>query len=79
MQVRELEMDPLFNSSCGSALMAKGTLEMEASIMDGNKRRCSTISIITTVKNPISLACLVMEKSPHSYLTFSGTEEFDRE
>ncbi|GKV29301.1 hypothetical protein SLEP1_g38240 [Rubroshorea leprosula] len=49
---------------------------MEASIMDGNKRRCSAVSSVTTVKNPISLARLVMEKSPHSYLAFSGAEEF---
>ncbi|GLT58886.1 hypothetical protein SLA2020_317460 [Shorea laevis] len=77
--VRELETDPLFNSGRGSALTAKGTVEMEASIMDGTKRRCGAVSGVTTVKNPISLARLVMEKSPHSYLAFSGAEEFARE
>lgn len=77
-QVRELETDPLFNSGRGSALTEKGTVEMEASIMDGTKRRCGAVSGITTVKNPISLARLVMDKSPHSYLAFSGAEEFAR-
>ncbi|MED6147991.1 hypothetical protein PIB30_048967 [Stylosanthes scabra] len=76
--VRELETDPLFNSGRGSALTAKGTVEMEASIMDGTKRRCGAVSGLTTVKNPISLARLVMDKSPHSYLAFSGAEEFAR-
>ncbi|GKV10281.1 hypothetical protein SLEP1_g21672 [Rubroshorea leprosula] len=76
MQVRELESDPLFNSGRGSALTAKGTEEMEASILDGNKRMCSAVSGVTTVKNPISLSRLVMEKSPHSYLAFSGGEDF---
>ncbi|CAJ2629529.1 unnamed protein product [Trifolium pratense] len=52
---------------------------MEASIMDGTKRRCGVVSGVSTVKNPISLARLVMEKSPHSYLGFSGAEEFARE
>ncbi|KAK2404029.1 N-terminal nucleophile aminohydrolase (Ntn hydrolase) superfamily protein [Trifolium repens] len=52
---------------------------MEASIMDGTKRRCGAVSGVSTVKNPISLARLVMEKSPHSYLGFSGAEEFARE
>ncbi|KAJ0086230.1 hypothetical protein Patl1_08893 [Pistacia atlantica] len=77
--VRELETDPLFNSGRGSALTAKGTVEMEASIMDGPKRRCGAVSGLTTVKNPISLARLVMDKSPHSYIAFSGAEEFARE
>lgn len=76
--MRELETDPLFNSGRGSALTEKGTVEMEASIMDGTRRRCGAVSGITTVKNPISLARLVMDKSPHSYLAFSGAEDFAR-
>ena len=76
--VRELESDPLFNSGRGSALTEKGTVEMEASIMGGPKRRCGAVSGLTTVKNPISLARLIMEKSPHSYMAFSGAEEFAR-
>ena len=78
-QVRELETDPLFNSGRGSALAANGTVEMEASIMDGNGRRCGAVSGLTTVKNPVSLARLVMDKSPHSYLAFSGAEDFARQ
>uniref|UniRef100_A0A7N0ZRX4 beta-aspartyl-peptidase n=2 Tax=Kalanchoe fedtschenkoi TaxID=63787 RepID=A0A7N0ZRX4_KALFE len=77
--VRELETDPLFNSGRGSALTEKGTVEMEASIMDGRGRRCGAVSGLTTVKNPISLARLVMDKSPHSYLAFSGAEDFARQ
>lgn len=79
VQVRELESDPLFNSGRGSALTANGTVEMEASIMDGDGRRCGAVSGISTVKNPISLARLVMDKSPHSYLGFSGAEEFAKQ
>lgn len=78
-QARELETDPVFNSGRGSALTEKGTVEMEASIMDGPKRRCGAVSGLTTVKNPISLARLVMDKSPHSYLAFSGAEDFARQ
>lgn len=77
--MRELETDPFFNSGRGSALTEKGTVEMEASIMDGPKRRCGAVSGLTTVKNPISLARLVMDKSPHSYLAFSGAEDFARQ
>ncbi|KAM6570280.1 hypothetical protein CsatB_018265 [Cannabis sativa] len=77
--VRELETDPFFNSGRGSALTENGTVEMEASIMDGPKRRCGAVSGLTTVKNPVSLARLVMEKSPHSYIGFSGAEAFARQ
>jgi beta-aspartyl-peptidase (threonine type) len=47
--------------------------------MDGPKRRCGAVSGLTTVKNPISLARLVMDKSPHSYLAFDGAENFARQ
>ncbi|KAG6626480.1 probable isoaspartyl peptidase/L-asparaginase 2 [Carya illinoinensis] len=77
--VRELETDPVFNSGRGSALTAKGTVEMESSIMDGRGRRCGAVSGLTTVKNPVSLARLVMERSPHSYLAFAGAEDFARQ
>ncbi|KAG0491366.1 hypothetical protein HPP92_004764 [Vanilla planifolia] len=79
MVVRELESDPIFNSGRGSALTARGTAEMEASIMDGRGRRCGAVSGVTTVKNPVSLARRVMDHSPHSYLAFHGAEEFARE
>uniref|UniRef100_A0A7N0U9M3 Uncharacterized protein n=1 Tax=Kalanchoe fedtschenkoi TaxID=63787 RepID=A0A7N0U9M3_KALFE len=55
----------------GSALTEKETVEMEVSIMDGRGRRCGAVSGLTTVKNPISLSRLVMDKSPHSYLAFA--------
>ena len=57
-QVKELETDPLFNSGRGSAPTANGTVEMEASIMDGNGRQCGAVSGLTTVKNLVSLAQL---------------------
>ncbi|KAK1355870.1 putative isoaspartyl peptidase/L-asparaginase 2 [Heracleum sosnowskyi] len=76
VQVRELETNPFFNSGRGSALTEKGIVEMEASIMDGKGRQRGAVSNVTTVKNPISLARLVKDKSPHSYLAFSGAEAF---
>lgn len=52
---------------------------MEACIMHGNTKRCGAVSGLTTVVNPISLARLVMEKTPHIYLAFDGAEDFARE
>ena len=56
--VRKLETNPLFNPGRGSTLMENGTVEMEASIMDGAKSRYGVVADLTTVKNPISLAFL---------------------
>ncbi|KAG6412830.1 hypothetical protein SASPL_125522 [Salvia splendens] len=77
--VRELEDHPHFNAGRGSVLTSGGTVEMEACIMDGNTKRCGAVSGLTTVKNAISLARLVMEKTPHIYLGFDGAEAFARD
>ncbi|CAO2818444.1 unnamed protein product [Amaranthus hypochondriacus] len=77
--VRELENHPLFNAGRGSVLTTEGTIEMEASIMDGKTKKCGSVCGLKTVVNPISLARLVMEKTPHVYLGFEGAEAFARE
>ncbi|KAE8727970.1 Isoaspartyl peptidase/L-asparaginase [Hibiscus syriacus] len=51
---------------------------MEANIIDGPKRRCDVVFGLSTVKNPVSLTHLVMDKSPHFYLAFSSAEEFTK-
>lgn len=52
---------------------------MEACIMDGNTKKCGAVSGVTTVVNAISLARLVMDKTPHIYIGFDGAEAFARE
>lgn len=76
--VRELENNPHFNAGRGSVLTTMGTVEMEACIMDDTKK-CGAVSGLSTVVNPISLARLVMEKTPHVYLAFAGAEQFAKE
>ncbi|CAL9056677.1 unnamed protein product [Musa banksii] len=77
--VRELENSPCFNAGKGSVLTTNGTVEMEACIMDGNTKKCGAVSGLSTVVNAISLARLVMERTPHIYLAFDGAEAFARE
>lgn len=79
VQVRELEDNRNFNAGRGSVLTSNGSIEMEACIMDGNTKNCGAVSGLSTVVNPISLARLVMEKTPHIYLGFDGAEAFARE
>jgi len=77
--VKELEANPVFNAGRGSVLTTDGTVEMEACIMDGPTMNCGAVSGLSSVVHPISLARLVMEKTPHIYLAFEGAEAFARQ
>ena len=74
--VRILEYDPLFNAGKGSVFNAEGSHELDASIMDGRDRSCGAVAGVSTVKNPVSLARLVMTKTPHVLLAADGAEQF---
>jgi beta-aspartyl-peptidase (threonine type) len=74
--VRYLEDDPLFNAGKGSVFTHDGKNELEAAIMDGRDLSCGAVAELRTVKNPISLARLVMEKSPHIIFAGEGAERF---
>lgn len=74
--VISLENCPLFNAGKGSVFGADGGHEMDASIMEGHDRQAGAVSAVRGVKNPISLARLVMEKSEHVFLTGAGAEQF---
>src|SRR6266513_4158745 len=74
--VRVLEDDPHFNAGRGSVFTSAGTNEMDASIMDGKTLKAGAIGSVQHIKNPINLARLVMEKSPHVMLDCAGAEAF---
>jgi beta-aspartyl-peptidase (threonine type) len=74
--VRSLEDNPLFNAGKGSVLAHDGSHELEASIMDGKSLKCGAVSGCKTIKNPVSLARKVMEKTPHIWLAYEGAEKF---
>src|SRR6202047_1116189 len=77
--VRVFEDNPLFNAGKGSVFNAAGVNEMDAAIMDGRTLRAGTVANLQHVKNPISLARLVMEKSPHVMMAGEGAETFAKE
>jgi beta-aspartyl-peptidase (threonine type) len=77
--VRLLEDSPLFNAGKGSVFTAKGTHEMDASIMDGKTLKAGAVSLITGIKNPVSLARDVMEKSEHVFMAGEGAMRFAKE
>jgi len=77
--VRVLEDDPHFNAGRGSVFTYEGTIEMDASIMDGSNRNAGAVTGVTATRNPIGLARRVMEHSPHVFLSREGADQFSRE
>jgi beta-aspartyl-peptidase (threonine type) len=74
--VNYLEDNPLFNAGRGSALNEKAEVELDASIMDGINLKSGAVAGVKNVRNPVTLAKAVMEKSKHIYLGGSGAVEF---
>ena len=74
--VHSLEDNSLFNAGHGAAIAADGVCELDASLMDGRDLRAGAVSGLRHVRNPIQLARLVMERSPHVMLAGAGAEEF---
>jgi beta-aspartyl-peptidase (threonine type) len=79
LAIIELENSPLFNAGNGAVFTNQETHEMDASIMEGKDLNAGTVTLIHNIKNPISLAKLVMEKSEHVMLGADGAMEFARE
>ena len=74
-----MENDSLYNAGRGAVLNKEGRVECDASIMDGATKNAGAIAGVSHLKNPISTARLVMEKSPHVMLSGSGAEQFARQ
>lgn len=74
--IKILEDSPLFNAGKGAVLTAEGTCELDASIMDGRTQAAGAVAGVRRIKNPITLARAVMEKSVHVMLTGEGAEKF---
>jgi len=74
--IKILEDSPLFNAGKGAVLNADGKAELDASVMDGKTLAAGAVAAVHRIKNPISLARAVMEKSPHVLLIGEGAEIF---
>ncbi len=74
--IRRLEDDPWFNAGRGAVFNHDGGHELDASIMNGETMACGAVAGVTTVRNPISLARMVMERTKHVLLSGPGAERF---
>jgi L-asparaginase / beta-aspartyl-peptidase len=74
--VLPLEDSDLFNAGRGAVLTSEGHAELDASVMDGSNLAAGAVAGVTTIKNPIRAARLVMEQSPHVMMVGAGAEAF---
>lgn len=74
--VKHMELDDNFNAGYGAVLTTEGTVELEASIMDGKTLKAGCIAGVVDIMHPIAAAQRVMEKTPHNFLGFHGANKF---
>ncbi len=77
--IRILEDSPLFNAGKGAVFTNDGKNELDASIMNGKTLAAGAVAGLRHVKNPITLARAVMERSPHVMMVGEGAEKFAKE
>lgn len=74
--IRYMEDSPNFNAGKGAVRTNEGKFELDASVMDGKTGMAGAVASVTCLKNPISAARAVMEKSRHVMLIGEGAESF---
>jgi beta-aspartyl-peptidase (threonine type) len=74
--LRVMEDSGLFDAGRGAYYTREGVPELDAAIMDGRTLGAGSVASVKHIANPIHLARLVMEKTPHVLLVGEGAEEF---
>ncbi|MBC7862666.1 MAG: isoaspartyl peptidase/L-asparaginase [Bacteroidia bacterium] len=74
--IRVMEDSPLFNAGKGAVFTHDGKNEMDAAIMDGSNLMAGAVAGVSTIKNPVTAARAVMEKSEHVLMVGKGAEQF---
>jgi len=74
--IRVMEDAGLFDAGRGAYYDRDGIPELDASIMEGQTLAAGSVASVKHIANPIHLARLVMEKTPHVMLVGDGAERF---
>lgn len=75
---RVLEDDPLFNAGHGACLTAEQTLELDASVMDGEHLEVGAVTCLPPFANPIDVAEAVRRDGTHTMYAGEGAARFAR-
>ncbi|MGC1471975.1 MAG: isoaspartyl peptidase/L-asparaginase [Psychroserpens sp.] len=77
--INVMEDSPLFNAGKGAVFTNAETNELDASIMDGKTLNAGASAGTITVRNPINLARVIMDKSPHVMMAGAGADTYAKE
>ena len=77
--IHVLEDSPLFNAGKGAVFTNDRKNELDASIMYGKNGMAGAVAGVHTIKNPISAAIAVMDKSEHVMMIGEGAEKFAKQ
>ncbi len=77
--VRVMEDDEAFDAGRGSFLNRDGRVQLDALMMDGATLRAGGVGCVERLRNPIHVARIVLEDSPHVYFVGPGAERFAAE
>ena len=79
LAIHTMEDNPLFNAGKGAVFTNDGRNELDASVMDGKTLAAGAIAGVSNVRNPISAAIAVMQRSEHVMMTGNGAEKFAKD
>ena len=74
-----MEADPLLNAGHGSALTEAGTVECDASIMEGAALQAGAVGAVAGVRSPITLARRILDDGRHILLVGPAAHAFAHE
>lgn len=74
--VEVLEDDPRYNAGTGACLTEVGTIELDASVMEGTSMRGGAVCAMPPFRNPIRVARAVMEDGRHVLYACEGASRF---
>ena len=70
-----LEDEPALNAGIGACLTEEGTVELDASVMEGTARRAGAVALIRRLRNPILLARLLLDEGRHVFMAGPAAED----
>lgn len=77
--VRSLEAHPRFNAGRGAVLNTAGAIELDASIMEGDRLRAGAVGAVARIAHPVTLARRILEDGRHVLLVGEGALAFARQ